>query len=237
MAKHGKKYTAGRAKIDRAKRYTLEEALALLKGAAFAKFDESVDIAVRLGVDPKHADQNIRVPCALPHGTGKKIRVAVFAKGDKAKEAEAAGADVVGADELVAKVNDENWTDFDVAIATPDMMGQVGKLGKVLGPRKLMPSPKAGTVTFDVTKAVSEAKAGKIELRTQKEGIVHAPVGRKSFELGQLKDNVTAVMDVLMKAKPSTAKGTYVKSVTLSTTMGPGVKIDTTGFQTAAAAD
>src|SRR5688500_8434651 len=201
----GKKRNPAIAKVDREKRYSVPEACALVKDASFAKFNESVDLAVRLGVNPKHADQMVRGAVVLPHGTGKTVRVLAFAKGDKANEATAAGADFVGADDMVAKVN-EGWLDFDTVIATPDMMGQVGRLGRVLGPRGLMPNPKVGTVTQDVTKAVKEAKAGKIEFRVEKAGIVHCPVGKKSFDPEKLADNVKALMDALIKAKPSTAK-------------------------------
>jgi len=203
----------------------LDEACALVKEASFAKFDESVDLAVRLGVNPKHADQMVRGATVLPHGIGKTVRVLVFAKGEKAIEAEAAGADFVGADDVVAKVQ-EGWLDFDTVIATPDMMGQVGRLGRILGPRGLMPNPKVGTVTFDVTKAISEVKAGKVEFRVEKAGIVHVPVGKRSFEPNKLVDNARSLLDALLRAKPSSAKGTYLRSITLSTTMGPGVRID-----------
>jgi large subunit ribosomal protein L1 len=210
---------------DSQKRYPLEEACALIKPTSFAKFEEGVDIAVRLGVNPRHADQMVRGALVLPHGVGKAKRVLVFAKADKALEAEQAGADIVGADDLVTKVQN-GFLEFDTVVATPDMMGQVGRLGRVLGPRGLMPNPKVGTVTTDVKKAVGEAKAGKIEFRVEKAGIVHAPVGKKSFEPAKLAANVKALMEALLKAKPSTAKGTYVKSITLSTTMGPGIKVD-----------
>jgi len=212
-------------KVDRAKRYTLNEACVLLKEAGFAKFDESVDLAVRLGVNPKHAEQMVRGAIVLPHGTGKTKRVLVFAKGEKASEAEAAGADIVGSDELTAKVQ-EGFLDFDTVIATPDMMGQVGKLGKILGPRGLMPNPKVGTVTMEVGKAVKEAKGGKIAFRVEKAGIVHALVGKRSFESNKLADNIRSLVEALVKAKPSTAKGTYLRSIVVSTTMGPGIKID-----------
>jgi len=221
----GRKRKAAFEQVDRQKRYQLADACALLKKTSFAKFEESVDIAVRLGVNPRHADQMVRGAIVLPHGIGKSKRVLVFAKAEKALEAEQAGADIVGADELIKKVND-GFLDFDTVIATPDMMGQVGRLGRVLGPRGLMPNPKVGTVTQDVTKAVKEAKAGKIEFRVEKAGIVHCPVGKKSFEPEKLADNVKALMDALMKAKPSTAKGAYVRSVTLSTTMGPGIMVE-----------
>ncbi len=232
----GKRRKAGMEKVDREKRYTVPEACALVKDAAFAKFDESVDLAVRLGVNPKHADQMVRGALVLPHGVGKKVRVLVFAKGDKANEATAAGADFVGADDMVAKVT-EGFLDFDTVIATPDMMGAVGRLGRVLGPRGLMPNPKVGTVTFDVNKAVREAKSGKIEFRVEKAGIVHAPVGKKSFSADQLSENTRALLAALMKAKPGTAKGIYMRSITLSTTMGPGVKIDPASIESAADAE
>lgn len=228
----GRKRKASIEGVDREKRHTVQEACALVKGVAFAKFDESVDVAVRLGVNPKHADQMVRGAIVLPHGTGKTNRVLVFAKGDKAAEATAAGADHVGTDDMVAKVTD-GWLEFDVVIATPDMMGQVGRLGRVLGPRGLMPNPKVGTVTFDVSKAVREAKAGKIEFRVEKAGIVHAPVGKKSFAPEQLAENVTTLLAALVKAKPSTAKGSYLRSITLSSTMGPGIKIDPLSIETA----
>jgi large subunit ribosomal protein L1 len=218
--------------LDSQKRYSVQDACNLVKEAAFAKFDESVDVAVRLGVNPKHADQMVRGAIVLPHGIGKTIRVLVFAKGDKATEAQNAGADHVGADDLVTKVGD-GWFDFDTVIATPDMMGQVGRLGRVLGPRGLMPNPKVGTVTFDVSKAVKEAKAGKIEFRVEKAGIVHAPVGKKSFEGQKLADNLRALVGALIKAKPSTAKGQYLKSITVSSTMGPGIKIDPSSLDSA----
>jgi large subunit ribosomal protein L1 len=222
---HGKKYKAAAELIDREKRYSVEEACALVGKTGTKKFDESVDVAIRLGVDPKHAEQMVRGAVVLPHGLGKAVRVAVFAKGDKAKEAEAAGADVVGAEDLAAKVQ-EGWLEFDQAIATPDMMGVVGRLGKVLGPRGLMPNPKVGTVTTDVARAVREIKAGKVEFRAEKAGIVHAPIGKVSFDQKKLKDNVTALLEVIIKAKPAAAKGTYLKGVTISTTMGPGIKLD-----------
>lgn len=211
--------------VDRSKRYTVAEAMALVKTVSFAKFDESVDLAVRLGVNPKHADQMVRGALVLPHGTGQTLRVAVFAKGEKQNEATKAGADIVGADDLVAKVQ-EGFLDFDRVIATPDMMGAVGKLGRILGPRGLMPNPKVGTVTFDVTNAVREAKAGKVEYRVEKAGIVHARIGKKSFAESALVDNAVALINALVRAKPSTAKGTYLRSISVSTTMGPGIKID-----------
>lgn len=229
--KPGKKRKTAIDAYDRTKRYSIGEACNLIKTASFAKFDESVDIAVRLGVNPKHADQMVRGATVMPNGLGKTIRVAVFAKGEKAAEAQAAGADVVGADDLVTRVQ-EGFMDFDTVVATPDMMGQVGKLGRVLGPRGLMPNPKTGTVTFDITKAVNDAKGGKVEFRVEKAGIVHAPVGKKSFAADKLEGNVRALMAALMKAKPSSAKGTYLKSITLSTTMGCGVRIDPTTIET-----
>ena len=221
----GRKRTQALQRVDRDKQYTAQQACDLVKQASFAKFDESVDVAVRLGVDPKHADQMVRGALVLPHGTGKTMRVLAFAKGDKAKEAEEAGADIVGADELVAKVS-EGFLDFDTVVATPDMMGSVGRLGKVLGPRGLMPNPKVGTVTMDVAKAVREAKAGKIEFRVEKAGIIHAPIGKKSFESTQLLANLNAVLAAIVKAKPAAAKGTYLKSITLSSTMGAGIRLD-----------
>jgi large subunit ribosomal protein L1 len=223
---NSKNMTAALGKVDPAKRYSVEEAVGLVKGAAFAKFDESVDVAVRLGVNPKHADQMVRGAMVLPHGTGKTVRVLVFAKGEKEKEANDAGADFAGSDELVQKVS-EGFMDFDRVIATPDMMGAVGKLGRVLGPRGLMPNPKVGTVTFDVTNAVKEAKAGKVEYRVDKAGVVHCRIGRKSFSKAKLTENVLALLTELLQKKPSTAKGIYLRSITLSSTMGPGVRIDT----------
>jgi large subunit ribosomal protein L1 len=228
--KPGRKRKDAISKVDRQKLYTVAEASELLKSASFAKFDETVDLAVRLGVNPRHADQMVRGAIVLPHGIGKSKRVLVFAKGDKAAEAEAAGADVVGSEDLVKKVQ-EGFMDFDTVVATPDMMGQVGRLGRVLGPRGLMPNPKVGTVTMDVSKAVREAKAGKIEFRVEKAGIVHAPVGKKSFDAPKLADNVRSLVGALMKAKPSTAKGTYLKSITISTTMGAGIKVDPTSIE------
>ena len=223
--KPGKKRGAAVQTPDRSRRYGLGEAVSLVKELAFANFDESVDVAVRLGVDPKHADQMVRGAVVLPHGTGKTNRVLVFAKGEKVTEAESAGADFVGGDDYVAKIN-EGWLEFDTVIATPDMMGQVGRLGRVLGPRGLMPNPKVGTVTFDVAKAVREAKAGKVEFRVEKAGIVHAQVGKKSFSEDALAGNVRSLVGALVKAKPAAAKGTYLKSITLSSTMGPGIRID-----------
>jgi large subunit ribosomal protein L1 len=223
----GKNYRNAAAKVDRAKRYSLDEACKLLPGTKVAKFDESVDIAVRLGVDPKHADQMVRGAVVLPHGTGKTQRVAVVAKGDKANEARAAGADFVGAEDLVERIQKENWTDFDSMVATPDMMGLVGRLGRVLGPKGLMPNPKVGTVTTDVAKAVRELKAGRVEFRVEKAGIVHARIGKASFGSDKLQENARTMVETLLRLKPSSAKGTYMKSVTLSTTMGPGIRVDT----------
>jgi large subunit ribosomal protein L1 len=211
--------------VDRARKYTVEEACALVKSLKFAKFDETVDLAVRLGVNPKHADQMVRGALVLPHGTGQTVRVLVFAKGEKEREAREAGADFAGSDDMVAKVS-EGFMDFDRVIATPDMMGAVGKLGRVLGPRGLMPNPKVGTVTFDIGNAVREAKGGKIEYRVEKAGIVHARIGKRSFEDQALAANALALIDALVRAKPSTAKGIYLRSITVSSTMGPGVKID-----------
>lgn len=235
MPKHGKKYTEAAKQVDRAKLYDPAEALELVKKAAVAKFDETVEISIRLGVDPRHADQQIRGAVVLPGGIGKAVRVAVFAKADKAKEAEAAGADFVGAEDLIAKVQG-GWLDFDVAVATPDMMGMVGKLGRVLGPRGLMPNPKTGTVTFDVTNAVKEIKAGKVEYRTDKAGIVAAPIGKASFDAEKLGANFKAFMDAILRAKPAAAKGVYLKSITISSTMGPGVRVNPAKLAAAAQA-
>jgi len=227
----GKKHDAAKSQVDRDHRYSIEEACAIVGKTSHAKFDETVDVAVRLGVNPKHADQMIRSSCSLPHGTGKTVRVVVFAKGDRAAEAEQAGADHVGAEDLVEKIQKESWLDFDSAIATPDMMALVGRLGRVLGPRGLMPNPKVGTVTMDVGKAVSELKAGRIEFRTEKTGIVHAPVGKVSFGPEKLRENLVTLLELLHRLKPASAKGKYFKSVTLSSTMGPGIRIDTNEIQ------
>jgi large subunit ribosomal protein L1 len=224
-----KRYDAAMAKREDDKHYLLEDAVRILKEMPSAKFDESVDLSFRLGVDPKHADQMVRGAVVLPHGIGKTVRVAVFAKGEKEREAREAGADTVGAEDLVEKVNG-GWTDFDTAIATPDLMGQVGRLGKVLGPRGLMPNPKLGTVTFDVAKAVREAKAGKVEFRVDKAGNIHTPVGKKSFTPENIQANAMAVIEAIVRAKPSAAKGTYLRRVVLSTTMGPGVPLDATAI-------
>ncbi len=221
----GKKQKEARALVDRTRAYSVEEAIELVKKAAYAKFDEAVDVSVRLGVDPRKADQMVRGAVVLPNGLGKTVRVLVFAKGEKVQEAKDAGADYVGADDLVAKIQG-GWFEFDTAIATPDMMGTVGKIGKLLGPRGLMPNPKVGTVTFDVGRAVSESKSGKVEYRVEKAGIIHAPVGKVSFEGEKLKENLVSLLDALIKAKPSTAKGVYLKKISLSSTMGPGVNVD-----------
>ena len=216
--------------VDRDRSYGLRDAVELLKNAPLLKFDESVDVAVNLGVDPKHADQMVRGGIVLPHGTGKSVRILVFAKGDKEKEAQAAGADHVGADDLAKRIQ-EGWLEFDRVIATPDMMGVVGRLGRVLGPRGLMPNPKLGTVTMDVARAVAEQKSGKVEYRVEKAGIVHVSVGRKSFSVDQLVDNATALIDALVRAKPASAKGAYLKKISISTTMGPGVRVDPTSVE------
>ncbi|HEU5464511.1 MAG TPA: 50S ribosomal protein L1 [Candidatus Binatia bacterium] len=221
----GKKYRDALAKVDRSQRYLLEDSLRLLKETARAKFDETVEMAIRLGVDPRQADQNIRGTVTLPHGMGKPVRVLAFAKGEKEKEAQEAGADFVGSEELIKKIS-EGWLDFDKAVATPDMMGAVGRIGKVLGPRGLMPNPRTGTVTMDIGKAVKEIKAGKLEYRVDKAGIVHVPVGKASFGPEQLIDNARAVLTSVLRAKPASAKGNYIKGVTVTTTMGPGIKID-----------
>jgi large subunit ribosomal protein L1 len=225
----GRKFRTAAEKVDRNRVYAVPEAVDLVKRSAFAKFDETVDVAVNLGVDPRHADQVVRGTVVLPHGTGKSVRVLVIAQGERAREAEAAGADFVGV-EYVQKIKD-GWLDTDVIVATPDVMGQLGALGKILGPRGLMPNPKAGTVTMDVARAVREIKAGKIEFRVDKTGNVHAPVGKVSFKPEQLAENVQAFMDTIVRAKPSAAKGTYIKSATISSTMGPGVKLDTAVYR------
>ncbi len=230
MAKHGKNYVQAAEKIDRSKYYDAAEAIKTVKEISSAKFDESVEAAVRLGVNPRHADQMVRGTVVLPHGTGKTQSVLVFAKGEKAKEAEEAGADFVGAEDLVAKI-EGGWTDFDVAVATPDMMGTVGKLGRVLGPKGLMPNPKTGTVTFELKNAIAEIKAGKIEYRVDKAGIIHVPIGKVSFSEEQLGENLAVLMDVLIKAKPASAKGNYLRSLTLSSTMGPGIRVSAATVQ------
>ena len=231
MANNGKKYRAAMAKIDRTARYELDEAVKLLKETKVAKFDSTIDLAVRLGVNPRHADQMVRGAVVLPHGTGKTVRVIVFAKGDKAREAEEAGADVVGSDDLVAKIK-EGWLDFDKAIATPDMMGMVGRIGRILGPRGLMPNPKSGSVTFDVAQAVSDSKAGKVDFRVEKAGIVHVGIGKSSFSEEAIRGNLKALVEHLVKLRPATAKGIYLRSITVSTTMGPGIKINPTSVVT-----
>ena len=224
--KRGKRYVEAAKAIDRATLYDAADAIALVKKAAVAKFDETIEAHLRTGCDGRHADQQIRGAVVLPHGTGKVVRILVFAKGAKADEALAAGADFVGAEELIPKIQNEGWLDFDVVVATPDMMGVVGRLGRVLGPKGLMPNPKAGTVTMDVTKAINEIKAGKIEYRLDKSNIIHVPIGKASFEEAKLADNFHALMDAIVKAKPSSLKGQYLKSVTLTATMGPGVKLN-----------
>jgi len=226
MAKSGKKYVEVKKKVDPQKKYTVEDAVNLVLESAYAKFDESVDVALRLGVDPRHADQMVRGSIVLPHGTGKTTRVLVFAKGDKEKEAIEAGADYAGVEDLAEKIQG-GWLDFDKVIATPDTMGTVGKLGKILGPRGLMPNPKIGTVTFDVAKAVAEMKAGRVDFRVDKVGIVHCSIGKVSFGREKIIDNVKALLEMIMKLKPSSSKGTYLRSFTVSSTMGPGVKVDT----------
>ena len=228
--KHGKKYTEAAKLVDRATFYEPNDAIALVKKTATAKFDETIEVHIRTGCDGRHADQQIRGAVVLPHGTGKVVRILVFAKGPKADEALAAGADFVGAEELIPKIQNEGWLDFDVVVATPDMMGVVGRLGKVLGPKGLMPNPKAGTVTMDVTKAVNDIKAGKIEYRLDKTNIVHVPVGKASFSEEALQENFNALMDAIVKAKPSALKGQYLRSITLTSTMGPGVKVSVAKF-------
>ncbi len=225
MSAKGKSFRSAIEKVDRNQRYQLEDSLKLVKETARAKFDETVDLAIRLGVDPRQADQNIRGTVALPHGMGKTVRVLAFAKGEKEREAQEAGADFIGSDELIKKIS-EGWLDFDKAVATPDMMAAVGRIGKILGPRGLMPNPKTGTVSLDIGKAVREIKAGKLEFRVDKAGIVHVPVGRASFSADQLIDNARMVLQTVIRAKPASAKGNYIKGVTVATTMGPGIKID-----------
>jgi len=226
MPKQGKKLTDATKQVDRARMYEPAEALEMVKKLAPAKFDETVEAVVKLGVDPRHADQQVRGAVVLPHGTGKTRKVLVFAKGDKAREAEEAGADFVGAEDYVEKIQKEGWLSFDVAIATPDMMGTVGKLGRILGPRGLMPNPKTGTVTFDVVKAVQEVKAGKIEYRVDKAGIIHAPIGKVSFDIEKLSENLRVLVEQLIRVKPQAAKGQYIKGVSVSSTMGPGIRIN-----------
>jgi large subunit ribosomal protein L1 len=232
MGMKGKKYVQAKAPVDRNKRYELEEGLKLVTESSYAGFDESVDVAIRLGVDPRKADQMVRGTVLLPHGTGKTVRVLAFAKGQKEKEALDAGADYAGGDELVEKISG-GWIEFDKAVATPDMMSSVGKLGKILGPRGLMPNPKVGTVTFDIEKAVKELKSGKVEFRVEKAGIVHIAVGKVSLGIEKLQENIKVLLDVIIRAKPPTSKGVYMKSIALSTTMGPGVKIEPSSVRTA----
>jgi large subunit ribosomal protein L1 len=232
MAKRGKKYLEAAKLVDRSKAYAVAEAIELVKKTSIAKFDATVEVAFRLGVDPKKADQQIRGAVVLPHGTGKVQRVLVFAKGEKAKEAEAAGADYVGDTDYINKIQ-QGWFDFDVIVATPDMMGEVGKLGRILGPKGLMPNPKTGTVTFDVAKAVKEIKAGKVEYRVDKAGNIHVPIGKISFDNEKLVDNFTTIYETILKVKPAAAKGTYVKNVTVTSTMGPGIKVDPSTFAVA----
>jgi large subunit ribosomal protein L1 len=236
MAQRSKRFRAGAEAIDREKRYPLAQAMELAIGGTRCKFDETVELAIRLNVDPRQADQNVRGTVVLPNGIGKSQRVLVFAKGEKAKEAEAAGADFVGADDLVKKIQEESWLDFDKVVATPDMMAQVGRIGKILGPRGLMPNPKVGTVTMDVVKTVKEIKAGKVEFRVEKAGIVHAPIGKASFGADKLAQNAHALLAAVLRAKPAAAKGNYLKSIAVSTTMGPGVKIDPLEARATAAA-
>ena len=228
--KHGKKYQDSVKLIDKTKLYDPQEGIEAVLSTAKAKFDETVEASIRLGVDPRHADQQIRGAVVLPHGTGKTVRVLVFAKGDKAKEAQEAGADFVGDEDMVKKIQTENWFGFDVCVATPDMMGVVGRIGRVLGPKGLMPNPKSGTVTMDVAKAIADIKAGKVEYRVDKTSIVHVPVGKASFGCEKLQENLQTLMEAIIKAKPAAAKGTYIKSVVLSTTMGPGVRFNGTKF-------
>lgn len=231
MARRSKGYSSAAEKIDRENRYPLPEAMTLALEASRAKFDETVEVSVRLGVDPRKADQNIRGTVVLPHGTGKSVRVAVFAKGDKAREAEEAGADIVGAEDLVGRITGEGWLEFDKAIATPDMMGVVGKIGKILGPRGLMPNPKVGTVTMDIGQTVQDLKGGKIEYRVDKAGNIHVPIGKASFNEQQLLENTDSLLEGLIRAKPASARGTYLQGVSISTTMGPGVRVDPSTVQ------
>ena len=228
--KHGKKYVDSKKLIDNLKAYDPEEAIALVKQTAKARFDETIELSIRLGVDPRHADQQVRGTVVLPHGTGKTVRVLVFAKGDKAKEAEAAGADFVGDADMVAKIQSENWFGFDACVATPDMMGVIGKIARLLGPKGLMPNPKSGTVTMDVTKAIHDIKAGKVEYRIDKTAIAHCPIGKVSFDSEKLVENLNVLMEAVIKAKPAAAKGTYIKSLYMSTTMGPSLKVNSLKF-------
>ncbi len=227
--KHGKKYTDSAKLLEKGKQYDLTEAVELVKQTAKAKFDETIELSVRLGVDPRHADQQVRGAVVLPHGTGKKVRVLVFCKADKEAEAQAAGADFIGGEDLIAKIQG-GWLDFDVAVATPDMMGLVGRVARILGPRGLMPNPKSGTVTPDVTKAINDIKAGKVEYRVDRSSIINVPVGKASFEASQLDENISTLMDAIVKAKPASAKGTYLKSVAISSTMGPGIHLNAQRF-------
>ena len=227
--KHGKKYTDSAKLLEKGKLYDLTEAVELVKQTAKAKFDETIELSVRLGVDPRHADQQVRGAVVLPHGTGKKVRVLVFCKADKEADAKAAGADFIGGEDLIAKIQ-EGWLDFDVAVATPDMMGLVGRVARILGPRGLMPNPKSGTVTPDVTKAFNDIKAGKVEYRVDRSSIINVPVGKASFEANQLDENISTLMDAIVKAKPASAKGTYLKSVAISSTMGPGIRLNAQRF-------
>lgn len=227
--KHGKKYTDSAKLLEKGKLYDLTEAVELVKQTAKAKFDETIELSVRLGVDPRHADQQVRGAVVLPHGTGKKVRVLVFCKADKEADAKAAGADFIGGEDLIAKIQ-EGWLDFDVAVATPDMMGLVGRVARILGPRGLMPNPKSGTVTPDVTKAINDIKAGKVEYRVDRSSIINVPVGKASFEANQLDENISTLMDAIVKAKPASAKGTYLKSVAISSTMGPGIHLNAQRF-------
>lgn len=228
--KHGKKYLASKELIERSKLYDVNEGLETVLKTATAKFDETIEISVRLGVDSRHADQQVRGAIVLPHGTGKTVRVLVFAKADKAREAQEAGADYIGDEDTIKKIQTENWFDFDVCVATPDMMGLVGRIGRILGPKGLMPNPKSGTVTMDVTKAITDIKAGKVEYRVDKTNIIHCPIGKKSFGVEKLAENLTTLMEAIVKAKPAAAKGTYLKSIVVSSTMGPGVKFNTLRF-------
>ena len=228
--KRGKKYQDSVKSFDKMNLFDPEEAVKVCKETAKANFDETIELSVKLGVDPRHADQQVRGAVVLPHGTGKKVRVLVITKGDKAKEAQDAGADFVGAEEMIEKIQKENWFDFDAIVATPDMMGQIGRIGKILGPKGLMPNPKSGTVTMEIEKAINDIKAGKVEYRVDKTAIIHVPIGKKSFSEDQLRENLKAIMDAIVKAKPSAAKGTYLKSVVLSATMGPGVKCNPVRF-------
>lgn len=228
--KHGKKYNASKELVERSKLYDVNEGLETVLKTATAKFDETIEISVRLGVDSRHADQQVRGAIVLPHGTGKTVRVLVFAKADKAREAQEAGADYIGDEDTVKKIQTENWFDFDVCVATPDMMGLVGRIGRILGPKGLMPNPKSGTVTMDVTKAVTDIKAGKVEYRVDKTNIIHCPIGKKSFGVEKLSENLNTLMEAIVKAKPAAAKGTYLKSIVVSSTMGPGVKFNTLKF-------